>query len=39
MGRFDPMKPQPPISFLDQILDAAAPGTWGMVKEEEMPTA
>jgi hypothetical protein len=39
MGRFDIMTPQPPMSFLDQILDTAAPGTWGMVNEEEMPTA
>jgi ATP/maltotriose-dependent transcriptional regulator MalT len=39
MGRFDIMTPQPPMSFLDQILDAAAPGTWGMVNEEDMPTA
>ena len=39
MGGFDFMTPQPPMSFLDQILDTAAPGTWRMVNEEEMPTA
>jgi ATP/maltotriose-dependent transcriptional regulator MalT len=38
MGRFDPMKPQPPMSFLDQVLDAAGRGTRG-IDEEQKPMA
>ena len=34
MGRLDPMKPQPPISFVDQILDEAGLGVRGMHEDK-----
>lgn len=39
MGRSDPVKPQPPMSFLDQVLGATGRGAKGMDEEEETPAA
>ena len=39
MGKFDPMKPQPPMSFLDQVLGATGAGAKGTDVEEEAPAA